>query len=72
MILEKIVDQSLIDEFTKKNNIPFISTSAKKNNNINELFEQIGKQLYLNFNIKGNIRQTTIKINSKKKKHRCC
>lgn len=70
--LEKIVGQSKIDEFSKNNNIPFISTSAKKNNNINELFEQIGKQLYLNFNIKGNIRQTTIKINSKKKKHRCC
>ena len=47
------IDQTLINEFSKKNNIPFISTSAKENKFINELFEEINKNLYLNFVKKG-------------------
>jgi small GTP-binding protein len=69
--LKKYIDQTLIDEFSKKNNIPFISTSAKENKFINELFEEIGKNLYLNFVKKGVRKQKSIKI-SYRKKHKCC
>ena len=65
------IDQTLINEFSKKNNIPFISTSAKENKFINELFEEIGKNLYLNFVKKGVRKQKSIKI-SYRKKHKCC
>ena len=65
------IDQTLIKEFSKKNNIPFISTSAKENKFINELFEEIGKNLYLNFVKKGVRKQKSIKI-SYRKKHKCC
>ena len=65
------IDQTLIKEFSKKNNIPFISTSAKENKFINELFEEIGKNLYLNFVNKGVRKQKSIKI-SYRKKHKCC
>ena len=47
--LEIKVEQSLIDEFAKENEIPYMSTSAKDNNNIDELFEDIGKKLYCNY-----------------------
>ena len=65
------IDKTLIDEFSKANNIPFISTSAKENKFINELFEKIGKELYLNFVKKGVGKQKRIKI-SYRKKQRCC
>ena len=65
------IDKTSIDEFSKKNNIPFISTSAKENKFINELFEKIGKELYLNFVKKGVGKQKRIKI-SYRKKQRCC
>ena len=65
------IDQTLIKEFSKKNNIPFISTSAKENKFINELFEEIGKNLYLNFVNKGVRKQKSIKIRYRKK-HKCC
>ena len=47
--LERKIEQSLIEEFICKNNIPFISTSAKKNNKIDRLFEEIGQKLYIDF-----------------------
>ena len=67
-------DQSLIEEFSQKNNIPFMSTSAKKNNNIDELFEEIGKELYFKFLEKGDLPQKNFKIKHKKNKKRniCC
>ena len=70
----KDVEQSLIDEFVRENKIPYISTSAKKNNNIDELFEEIGQKLYIDFLKKGNKGQNAINIkiikNDTKKK--CC
>ena len=52
--LEINVDQSLIDEFVQENKISFMSKSAKAKNNINELFEEIGKKLYTDYLNKGN------------------
>jgi len=72
--LEKKFEQSLIDEFAKENNIPYISTSAKDNNNIDELFKEIGKKLNFDYQQKGDIGQTNleVKIIRKKKKNICC
>ena len=67
------VEQSLIDEFIKENNIPYMSTSAKENKNVDELFEEIGKKLYTDFQKNGNKDQNRIKINIiQKKKKKCC
>ena len=60
------VKKSLIDEFAKKNDIPFISTSAKENKCINELFELIGEKLYLDNKQKGVQKQNNIKIKFEK------
>ena len=72
--LEINVEQNLVDEFVKENKIPFMSTSAKTKNNIDELFEDIGKKLYFNYKQKGDIGQTNfeIKINKKKQGNHCC
>ena len=70
--LEIKVNNNLIDDFVRKNNIPFMSTSAKDNNNIDKLFEDIGKKIYLNFIKKGAQKQTTIKIKFKRAKKGCC
>ena len=68
--LEINIDQSLIDEFMKENKVPFISISAKENNNIDELFEEIGKKLYIDYLKKGGYTEQDsikIKIITKKK-----
>lgn len=44
--LEQKVEQNLIDEFAKKNIMPYKATSAKTNSQINELFQMIGEELY--------------------------
>jgi small GTP-binding protein len=44
--LAQKVDQDLIDELTRKNNILFFSTSAKNKNNIDLLFNYITNDLY--------------------------
>ena len=51
------VEQSLIDEFTQKNNIPFISVSSKEKKAIDKLLEEIGKKLYLNYINRGRKKQ---------------
>ena len=71
--LEINVEQSLIDEFVKENKIPYMSTSAKDNKNIDELFEEIGKKLYFDYQQKGDKGQTNLQIKIKKKqKKNCC
>ena len=72
--LELKVEKSLIDEFTQKNGIPFISTSAKDNKYINKLFEEIGKALYLDYIKKGVKKQKNIQISFQKEKPKknCC
>ena len=72
--LEIDVEQSLIDEFARENNIPYISTSAKTSKNIDELFEEIGTKLYIDFVKKGNKGQNNINIKIIKNvpKKKCC
>ena len=71
--LEINVGQSLIDEFAKENKIPYMSTSAKDNKNIDELFEEIGKKLNFDYQQKGDKGQTKLQIKIKKKqKKNCC
>ena len=71
--LEINVGQSLIDEFAKENKLPYMSTSAKDNKNIDELFEEIGKKLYFDYQQKGDKGQTDLEIKIKKKqKNNCC
>ena len=71
--LEIKVEQSLIDDFAQKFNIPFISTSAKKNNNIDKLFDEIGETLYNNYKNKGDKGQNNIKIKiAKNNQKKCC
>lgn len=43
--LEQRVDQNLIDEFANNNNMLYMATSAKTNNQINELFQKIGEDI---------------------------
>ena len=72
--LEIKVDRSSIEEFIMENKIPFKSTSAKENNNIEELFEEIGKQLYIDYRNNGDKGQNNINIKIIKKNHKggCC
>ena len=44
--LERKVSQELIDELNKKINFKYISTSAKNNDNIDFLFEEVGEELF--------------------------
>ena len=59
--LEQRVEQNLIDEFTIKNDMQYITTSAKSNSQINELFQQVGEELFMEEKKKLN---TTIKKKS--------
>ena len=65
--LEKCVEDNSINIFAKENNLSFMSTSAKNNNNIDELFEEVGKNLYIDFIKKGNKGQININIKVIKK-----
>jgi len=72
--LDITVEQNLIEEFLQKNKITFMSTSSKKNNNIDELFKEIGEKLYLNISDKEDLKQNNIKIDNlkAKRRNRCC
>ena len=75
--LEKNVEQTLIDEFVKENKIPFISTSARTNVYIDQLFEEIGKKLYIHHVLKDNDNNNDSNNDSdndiyKEKKHKHC
>ena len=78
--LEQKVDQDLIDKLTEKNNILYMSTSAKTKHQIEQLFEYIGGELckLLENNTKNNNgkKKSTGKVlsktNLKKDKKKCC
>ena len=72
--LEIKVEQNLIDKLVKDINIPFMSISAKDNKFIDKLFEEVGKELYLDYIKKGNQQQNNIKItfDKIKRKKTCC
>ena len=71
--LESEVDENLIDEFLNKNkNFKYKSTSAKKeeDNQIKELFQELGEDLYEDYKIYGNKKIKNIQLrdgNSEKK-----
>ena len=65
--------------FAKNNDIKFMETSAKNNENIKELFKNIAEDIYIKFFSQKNNKNDTddniiiLNINkSKKHKHRCC
>ena len=68
-----MLSRILIDKLVQDINIPFISISAKDNKSIDKLFEEVGKELYLDYIKKGNKQQNNIKIafDNKKRKKRC-
>ena len=71
--LESEVDENLIDEFLNKNkSFKYKSTSAKKeeDNQIKELFQELGEDLYEDYKIYGNKKTKNIQLrdgNSEKK-----
>ena len=78
--LEKKVNQCEIDAFAKENNLTFMSTSAKENDQINKLFELIARELYdytmQKKDMKKAASRVSIKIdsnnNQKNKNSKCC
>ena len=72
--LNSEIEQKLIDDFANENQFKYISTSAKDNISINELFEQIAEKLY-NANInKGDTKQKNITLkkgDNDQNKRRC-
>ena len=76
--LEKSIDQKLIEEFSNKNDMPFISTSAKNNDSIQRLFEEIAQKLYKfhkNANTGNEKQRKSSRINLSQRKEKnfsCC
>ena len=73
--LERKVDQNIIAEFAKNNNLYYIETSAKENISIDELFEDIAEKLYEDYVKSGreNKAQNNIRIaKQKKRSKKCC
>ena len=75
--LERIVDEEKCKEFAIQNNLKWITTSAKGNESINELFQEIGELLYESYqlNHQENEKPTKVLVNDEKKKANqghCC
>ena len=60
--LNSEIEQKLIDDFANENQFKYISTSAKDNISINELFEKIADNLYNAYIIKGDPKQKNITL----------
>ena len=45
--MDEGLDKNLIQQFAEENKIQYIETSVKNNKNINKLFEEMGKILYI-------------------------
>ena len=60
--LKSEIEQKLIDDFANENQFKYISTSAKDNVSINELFEKIADNLYNAYIIKGDPKQKNITL----------
>ena len=76
--LEQRVEQNLIDEFANNNNMLYMATSAKTNNQINELFQKIGEDILEeeekktnNMNRTKNSSRILLKTKEKNRK-KCC
>ena len=60
--LNSEIEQKLIEDFANENQLKYISTSAKDNISINELFEQIAENLHTAYINKGEIKQKNITL----------
>ena len=71
---EETFDQNLAIDFAKENDLIWIKTSAKENTKINELFQNIGEQLYKKYiNNNKNTKQSGFNLTKQKKeKSSCC
>jgi len=70
--LKSEIDENLIDEFVKNNNIKYIKTSAKDKININESIEEMGKILYQKYDpSKSQLNKIIISYKDQKKKPKC-
>ena len=78
--LERVIDNEKIEECSQSNNLKYIETSAKDNQNIDDLFNEIANNLYESYikkaglNNKQNVSQLklTYKGQDKKGKSNCC
>ena len=70
--LEIVVEEDLLNDFIKKNDIDhYISTSAKNNQNIKELFGQMVQILYKTNRKSGDQKITQLNQDIKPQKHSC-
>ena len=65
--LKPEIEDNLIDKFAKENNMPYMKISGNKKINIDNLFEDLGKKLYLKY-INSKISSIKLLGNSNKKK----
>ena len=77
--LERVIDKEQIEECSQNNNLKYIETSAKDNQNIDDLFNDIANNLYKSYLEKGglNNKQNVSKLKltytePKKKNGNCC
>lgn len=68
------IDQNEIEDFSKTTNMKYYQTSSKENQNINELFEDIGEELYSIYNNSAASKGIQLKNKEvkKKKNDSCC
>ena len=73
--LERVVDENISREFAKTIKFGFKKTSsARDDNSINELFQEMGEILYKDYlkNNKGNLKQSGLKLSTEEKKNSFC
>ena len=72
--LVRTVDEESSKEFAEENGLTRISTSAKTNENIEELFQEMAERIYKEYTKTANSKQKKISLEaeSKKKKYVCC
>ena len=77
--LERVIDKEQIEECSQNNNLKYIETSAKDNQNIDDLFNDIANNLYKSYLEKGGLNNkqnvSKLKLTStepKKKNGNCC
>ena len=70
--LESVIDENLIEDFKKENKFDdYASTSAKDDININKIFEDMSQILYDDYRKKGEMKQTSVKLQNFRKKKKC-
>ena len=77
--LERVIDKEQIEECSQNNNLKYIETSAKDNQNIDDLFNDIANNLYESYIEKGGLNNkqkvSKLKISyseENKKRNNCC